>query len=123
MRSKTLTDPFTVRLEVAQKQALEAEAKRLCIPFQELLRQRLDITAAVQGPLDAMRSELTYALGKRERDGGAANSVGASGLVNDALIIEMVLAMRLMLSPAQLHDLRRSIGELGLEPWTAEGVR
>lgn len=120
MRSKTLTDPFTVRLEVAQKQSLEAEAKRLCIPFQELLRQRLDITAAVQGPLDTMRSELVYALGQRERAGAGVAASGPSGIVTDALLVELVLAMRQVLSPAQRRDVKNDVISLGLEPWTGQ---
>lgn len=118
MRPRTLSEPIGLRLGTQQRALLEAEAKRLCIPLQELIRQRLDVTAAVQGPLETLRDEIVYALGKADRSPGPGRPSVGSGLVTDALLIEVCLALRQILSPGQLHEVRRSIVRLGLEPWT-----
>ncbi|MDP3613769.1 MAG: hypothetical protein Q8R98_18165 [Rubrivivax sp.] len=126
MSEKLLTAPFSIRLWVPQKAALEAEASRLGIPFQQHLRDRLDVTTAVQAPLDTMRKELAYALGKlRPGAGGGAPgsaSPASGGVVTDALFVELALAMRQVLNPTQLRSIQNEIVELGLTPWsTGEG--
>lgn len=127
MPPKRLAEPLHLRLDPPIKAALQAEADRRGIHLVDLVRERLDITAAVQGPLDTLRAELSYALGKRERAGAGGSSGGldpdSSTLVDDALFIELVLAVRQLLNPTQRRDVKNDLVSLGLEPWTGQEVR
>lgn len=122
MRPQSLDRPLSLRLGRDQRATLEAEAKRLGIPLQELVRQRLDVTNAVMDPINKMRDELIYAL-RRGQGAGQAFGAGSTGVVDDALLVELVLSFRQILSPTQRRDVQNSIVELGLDPWTGEGAR
>lgn len=120
MAPKTLSTPVPLRLEPDQKALLEAEAQRLNIPLQQLIRDRLTVQAAAIGAVETLRREVVYALG-RTPSAGPANRPAPSGLVTDALMIELLLAMRQVLNPTQLRSIQNEIVELGLTPWTGEG--
>ena len=80
------------------------------------------------GPINSLRDELVYALRRGQGTAGATGAgqalvAGRGGLVDDALLVELVLSFRQILSPTQRRDVQNGIVELGLDPWTGEGAR
>lgn len=123
MAPKSLAPPIPFRMELEQKALLEAEAQRLGIPLQQLLRERLSIQAAVLGPVETLRKEMLYAIARRASAPSATDVQAPSGLVTDALFIEVLLALRQVMNPSQLRSIQNEIIELGLTPWTTRESR
>lgn len=124
MRPKRLTNVISLRLSPKIRERLEGEADFCGLSLAEFIRKRLDDTYAAVGIIKEIRDELLYYLGRKSISGDSeAARIGASGLVDDALLIELVLGMRQILSIQQLRDVKMSVAGLGLEPWTAEDVR
>jgi hypothetical protein len=124
MRPKRLTNVISLRLSPKIRERLEGEADFCGLSLAEFIRKRLDDTYAAVGIIKEIRDELLYYLGRKSISGDSEGArIGASGLVDDALLIELVLGMRQILSIQQLRDVKMSVAGLGLEPWTAEDVR
>lgn len=121
MKPPKLSAPITVRIPIPTRAALEAEAERRGMILTDLIRERLDLTAAIQGPLETLREEVLYALRSSRRTGGAAGATpGQDGAGDDPLLVEVLLLLRSMAGPSHLRDAQNAVNRLGHTLWTGE---
>lgn len=113
MRRKQLSDVMTIRLPYGIRSDLQAEANYRGTSVAELIRQRLDSATATIAIARDIRAELQYFI--QRGLGGQAESDRSN---SDALLAEVLLILRQIVSPAQMRSIQNEVHELGFEIWT-----
>ena len=94
---------------------LSAEADRRCITLVDLIRERLDISVAVQGPIDSLRDEVVY-----QAASAARRHAGEDDAELDAVRLETLILLRGLASHQQRRDAQLALERNGLAVWTGK---
>lgn len=111
-----------LRIEAVQMDELEAVAHAREKKVADIVRERLDLGASIDRRFAELRREL---IGAPLRPSSApehpAALVGASA--DQAMFVEILLLLRSMARPQQLHDAQSAVARLGLDLWTASEAK